>query len=166
MHPSCDSGLLHHGQRSGQPLKNTLVRIPGPSCRLQRCISKIFPFLSIPCLSFLDLLFIFSAHLFFNLLFIFFCPFILILFCQPILLSACSQVQSTCLLEGFRFIGKWKYSLWIEKSGAVPSYSAAQIHPLIQQKPLYPLLGSLNNILLHLLFQIHKISRITGYPHD
>ena len=27
------SGLWHQVQRSGQPLRNTVVRIPGPSCR-------------------------------------------------------------------------------------------------------------------------------------
>ena len=27
-----DSGLWHHEQRIGQPWKNTVVRIPGPSC--------------------------------------------------------------------------------------------------------------------------------------
>jgi hypothetical protein len=26
------SGLWHHQQRSGQPLKKTVVRMPGPSC--------------------------------------------------------------------------------------------------------------------------------------
>ena len=28
---ACDSGEWHHGQRSGQPLKNIVVLIPGPS---------------------------------------------------------------------------------------------------------------------------------------
>ena len=27
----CDSGLLHHLQRKGQPFRKTTVRIPGPS---------------------------------------------------------------------------------------------------------------------------------------
>ena len=27
------SGLWHQGQVSGQPLRNTVVRMPGPSCR-------------------------------------------------------------------------------------------------------------------------------------
>ena len=28
----CDSGLLHHRQRRGQPFRKTVVRRPGPSC--------------------------------------------------------------------------------------------------------------------------------------
>ena len=28
----CDSGLLHQRQDRGQPLVNTMVRMPGPSC--------------------------------------------------------------------------------------------------------------------------------------
>ena len=39
----CPSGLWHHAQRSGQPLKNTVVRTPGPSCRVNSLISNIRP---------------------------------------------------------------------------------------------------------------------------
>ena len=35
----CVSGLWHHAQRSGQPLRKTTVRIPGPSCTEKRCTS-------------------------------------------------------------------------------------------------------------------------------
>ena len=41
----CDSGLWHQAQESGQPLKNTAVRMPGPSCTQKRCILKIIPFI-------------------------------------------------------------------------------------------------------------------------
>src|SRR5262245_57952411 len=34
------SGLWHHQQRSGQPLKNTAVRIPGPSWTANRMTLK------------------------------------------------------------------------------------------------------------------------------
>ena len=36
-----DSGLAHQRQRSWQPLKNTVVRIPSPSFTDRRCIWKI-----------------------------------------------------------------------------------------------------------------------------
>jgi hypothetical protein len=39
----CDSGLLHHAHRMGQPFINTRVRIPGPSCKEKRCMSKTNP---------------------------------------------------------------------------------------------------------------------------
>ena len=42
------SGLWHQAKRSGQPLKNTVVRMPGPSsvdslcrCRIRPCISSL-----------------------------------------------------------------------------------------------------------------------------
>jgi len=38
-----DSGLQHQTQRSGQPLKNTEVRTPGPSCMANERISNIKP---------------------------------------------------------------------------------------------------------------------------
>jgi hypothetical protein len=34
--PDHDSGLAHHAQRSGQPFKKTVLRIPFPSCTDQR----------------------------------------------------------------------------------------------------------------------------------
>ena len=37
------SGLPHHRQRSGQPLKNTVVRMPGPSWSEKRWMSKMRP---------------------------------------------------------------------------------------------------------------------------
>src|SRR5512136_954797 len=38
------SGLLHHLHRSEQPLRNTVVRIPGPSC-VEKCwILRTIPF--------------------------------------------------------------------------------------------------------------------------
>ena len=37
------SGLWHHRHRSGQPWRNTVVRIPGPSWIVKRRISKIAP---------------------------------------------------------------------------------------------------------------------------
>ena len=37
------SGLWHHRQRRGQPLRNTVVRIPGPSWIEKRWISKTRP---------------------------------------------------------------------------------------------------------------------------
>jgi hypothetical protein len=40
-----DSGLLHQGQLSGQPFKNTVVRIPGPSWIEKRWILKIKPWI-------------------------------------------------------------------------------------------------------------------------
>ena len=39
----CDSGLLHQRQERGQPLKNTVVRMPGPSLMLNFWMLKIFP---------------------------------------------------------------------------------------------------------------------------
>jgi len=39
----CDSGLLHQRHRSGQDLRKTMVRIPGPSCTLKRWMSKTMP---------------------------------------------------------------------------------------------------------------------------
>jgi hypothetical protein len=39
----CISGLWHHRQRSGHPLKNTAVRIPGPSLTEKGMISLISP---------------------------------------------------------------------------------------------------------------------------
>ena len=39
----CDSGLWHQTQRSGQPFRKTAVRMPGPSCREERWMSKIIP---------------------------------------------------------------------------------------------------------------------------
>jgi hypothetical protein len=41
------SGLLHHLQLNGQPLRNTSVRIPGPSFIVYRCMLKIVPFFTI-----------------------------------------------------------------------------------------------------------------------
>jgi hypothetical protein len=41
---SCDSGLEHHRHFKGQPFIKTVVRIPGPSCTLNRCILKTRPF--------------------------------------------------------------------------------------------------------------------------
>ena len=40
----CDSGLQHHRQESGQPFKNTMDRIPGPSFTEKRWISNTTPF--------------------------------------------------------------------------------------------------------------------------
>lgn len=37
---SQDSGLWHHMQLRGQPFRKIVVRMPGPSCRLKRWISK------------------------------------------------------------------------------------------------------------------------------
>jgi hypothetical protein len=37
------SGLWHHEQRSGQPLRKTAVRIPGPSWIEKRRMSKTTP---------------------------------------------------------------------------------------------------------------------------
>jgi hypothetical protein len=37
------SGLWHHQQDSGQPFKNTVVRMPGPSWMEKRRMSKIKP---------------------------------------------------------------------------------------------------------------------------
>ena len=42
-----DSGLQHQTQLSGQPLRNTVVRIPGPSCRVKRSILKMKPLISL-----------------------------------------------------------------------------------------------------------------------
>jgi len=39
----CVSGLWHQRQRNGQPLKKTLVRIPGPSLTEKGIISVITP---------------------------------------------------------------------------------------------------------------------------
>ncbi|MFC1943941.1 hypothetical protein ACFLX5_00325 [Chloroflexota bacterium] len=39
-----DSGLLHHLQLSGHPFINTVVRIPGPSCRENFWMLNINPF--------------------------------------------------------------------------------------------------------------------------
>jgi hypothetical protein len=41
--PSCDSGLQHHRQRPGHPLKKIVVLMPGPSCVEKREILKILP---------------------------------------------------------------------------------------------------------------------------
>lgn len=41
-----DSGLWHHLQRRGQPFRNTVVRIPGPSFTENRCILNTSPFIS------------------------------------------------------------------------------------------------------------------------
>ena len=38
-----DSGLEHHRQRRGQPLRNTVVLMPGPSWILNLCMLKIRP---------------------------------------------------------------------------------------------------------------------------
>ena len=38
-----DSGLEHHTQASGQPLKKTVVRMPGPSSMLYRWMLKTVP---------------------------------------------------------------------------------------------------------------------------
>ena len=38
-----DSGLEHHTQLSGQPLKKTVVRMPGPSSMLYLWILKTVP---------------------------------------------------------------------------------------------------------------------------
>ena len=38
-----DSGLWHQRQRNGQPLKKTVVRMPGPSWMEKRWMSKIVP---------------------------------------------------------------------------------------------------------------------------
>jgi len=43
----CDSGFEHHLQRSGQPLKNTVVRIPGPSLMLNFWMLNSLPVASI-----------------------------------------------------------------------------------------------------------------------
>jgi hypothetical protein len=48
----CPSGLWHHSQRSGQPFKNIVVLIPGPSKTENSSIEKtnasaIFPLLSV-----------------------------------------------------------------------------------------------------------------------
>ena len=40
MHGDWLSGLAHQRQWSGQPLRKTTVRIPGPSLRLNFCILK------------------------------------------------------------------------------------------------------------------------------
>jgi hypothetical protein len=37
------SGLWHQRQRSGQPLKKTVVRMPGPSLTLISLMSKMIP---------------------------------------------------------------------------------------------------------------------------
>ena len=37
------SGLWHQRQRRGHPLRNTVVRMPGPSCMAYRLMSKISP---------------------------------------------------------------------------------------------------------------------------
>ena len=37
------SGLWHHAQRKLQPLQNTFVRIPGPSCIEKRCMLNTKP---------------------------------------------------------------------------------------------------------------------------
>ena len=42
------SGLWHHRQRAGQPLRKTVVRMPGPSCSEKRCTLKIRPRTSAP----------------------------------------------------------------------------------------------------------------------
>jgi hypothetical protein len=40
----CPSGLWHHQQRKGQPLKNIVVRMPGPSSVAYFLTSKTKPF--------------------------------------------------------------------------------------------------------------------------
>jgi hypothetical protein len=40
------SGLLHHGQDKGQPLKNTMVRMPGPSFNENFWIPEIIPLIA------------------------------------------------------------------------------------------------------------------------
>ncbi len=42
------SGLWHHRQLSGHPLKNTVVRMPGPSSVENRCKCSISPFEPLP----------------------------------------------------------------------------------------------------------------------
>ncbi len=37
------SGLWHHQQRSGQPFRNTVVRMPGPSWTAKRAMRKTTP---------------------------------------------------------------------------------------------------------------------------
>ena len=37
------SGLWHHGQLRGQPLRNTVVRTPGPSWKEHLCTLKMTP---------------------------------------------------------------------------------------------------------------------------
>jgi hypothetical protein len=37
------SGLWHHQQESGHPFKNTVVRMPGPSCVENRMMLKMYP---------------------------------------------------------------------------------------------------------------------------
>jgi hypothetical protein len=37
------SGLWHQRHRAGQPLRKTVVRIPGPSCRQKRWRLKMVP---------------------------------------------------------------------------------------------------------------------------
>ena len=37
------SGLWHHQQRSGQPLRKTVVRMPGPSCTAKRSTRNTTP---------------------------------------------------------------------------------------------------------------------------
>jgi hypothetical protein len=39
----CDSGFAHQRHRSGQPFRNTVVRIPGPSWMLKRWMSNTTP---------------------------------------------------------------------------------------------------------------------------
>ena len=39
----CDSGFAHHLQLIGHPLRNTIVRMPGPSCTEKRCMLKTMP---------------------------------------------------------------------------------------------------------------------------
>ena len=43
----CDSGLQHQAQLSGHPLRNTVVWIPGPSCRVKRSMLKMKPLSSL-----------------------------------------------------------------------------------------------------------------------
>ena len=40
------SGLWHHSQRSGQPFKNTAMRMPGPSYTANSSMSKTMPVVS------------------------------------------------------------------------------------------------------------------------
>jgi hypothetical protein len=42
------SGLPHHTHRKGQPLKKTVVRIPGPSWMENRWMSKMRPRVILP----------------------------------------------------------------------------------------------------------------------
>jgi hypothetical protein len=46
------SGLWHQTQRRGQPLKKTVVLMPGPSCKEQRCMLNMNPFIATPLLGY------------------------------------------------------------------------------------------------------------------